>query len=211
MTAGPEKSEAIDEELDDSDEELAQFNIKRIVWATIIGVVAIVAALAILLHAFKEPLEEAAAVFVDNLGGPGVSLGFFIPDGFTVPLPNDAFTTFAFIGGMPFWECVLWGSIGSLAGATAGFSVGRNLHHMAWFQRFMAKRGREVRLLVERYGTTTLAVAALTPIPFSIACWAVGAGGMSYGRVMLVSLLRVPRVAFYLWVLTEGMSLGSAV
>ena len=43
-------------------------------------------------------------------------------DAFTLPLPNDAFTFFGRAAGMPFWECVFWGSLGSLVGESDGVS-----------------------------------------------------------------------------------------
>jgi uncharacterized membrane protein YdjX (TVP38/TMEM64 family) len=68
----------------------------------------------------------------------------------------------------------------------------------------MARRGREVKLLVERYGVRALLFAALTPLPYSIACWAAGACEVRFRTFFLVSLSRIPRVIFYLWLIEQG-------
>ncbi|TNF24927.1 MAG: hypothetical protein EP329_23990 [Deltaproteobacteria bacterium] len=181
------------------------FDVRRIVLRMIGATVAIVAVVVLALILFRDELSALSAAFVHHLGGLGIALGFALPDGFTLPLPNDAFTFFGYRGGIPFWECVAWGTAGSLVGGTIGFYIGRLLQRTHAYKRIMHSRGREVTHMVERYAGLTLLVAALTPIPYSIACWAVGAGGMRYRTFFLISLSRFFKVAFYLWLLAEGI------
>lgn len=183
-----------------------EINLRRIIRNTIFGVVILMAGLGLVVYLFREPLEAFSKDFVDTLGGFGVALGFFVPDGFTVPLPNDAFTSFGRLAGLPYWEVVMWGTIGSLAGGCTGFGIGRLLSRTDWFEAFMARKGNEVRLLTDKYGSVALAVAALTPIPYSIACWASGAAGMTFVRFILISApLRFIRVAVYLFLIEQGV------
>lgn len=170
-----------------------------------IGVlVVLMGILAGLAYYAHDPLVALAERFVAVLGPPGIAIGFFVPDAFTLPIPNDAFSFFGLIGGVPFWTCCLWASLGTLSGGTTGFFLGRRLGHTKAFQRLMARRGREVQLLVDRYGVVALLCAALTPIPYSIACWSAGACGIRFSTYFLVSLSRVPRVVFYLWLMEQG-------
>jgi membrane protein YqaA with SNARE-associated domain len=168
------------------------------------ALVLLMALLAALAYAAHDPLVALAERFVEIFGPPGIALGFFLPDAFTLPIPNDAFSFFGLIGGIPFWTCVKWGCLGSLTGGSVGFFLGRKLSHTRVFQRMMARRGREVKLLVERYGVRALLCAAVTPLPYSIACWSAGACAMPYGTFVLVSLARIPRVIFYLWLIEVG-------
>jgi uncharacterized membrane protein YdjX (TVP38/TMEM64 family) len=55
-----------------------------------------------------------------------------------------------------------------------------------------------------------VAVAAITPLPYSIFCWAAGAGKLPFRRFLLVSLLRIVRVAGYLYLIQLGL-LGALV
>lgn len=181
------------------------FDVRRILWRMAIATVVIVVIVLGSLILFKDELSALSKAFVDHLGGFGIALGFILPDGFTLPLPNDAFTFFGYRGGIPFWECVAWGTGGSLVGGTIGFYIGRLLQRTRAYKRVMLTRGREVTQMVQRYAGLTLLLAALTPIPYSIACWAVGAGGMHYRTFFLISLSRVFKVAFYLWLIAEGI------
>ncbi len=153
---------------------------------------------------FKDPLLELSAGFVRSLGGPGVALAYWVPDAFTVPLPSDALGLMGLAGGMSFVEVVAWGFGGSLAGGVTGYLVGRRLSRSRWIRATMRTRGDEVKAMVERYGVVALATAALTPLPYSIVCWASGALNMRFSTFFAVSLLRVARVAGYLWVVHTG-------
>jgi membrane protein YqaA with SNARE-associated domain len=54
-----------------------------------------------------------------------------------------------------------------------------------------------------------VAVAAITPLPYSIFCWAAGAGRLDFTRFMAVSVpLRIIRVAGYLYLIQLGLLPG---
>jgi len=186
-------------------EEGPTLDIKLLLKAMVVIVVLVMVVIGGVLYIFREPLRDFAHVFVNELQGVGVAAGFFIPDAFTIPLPNDAFTVLGLMGGMGFWEVVMWGSIGSISGGSVGWLIGRRLSKTSWFQRIMAGKGAEISGLVDRYGTVALLVAALTPLPYSLACWATGAGGMSFQKFLLISSVRVFRVALYLWLIQQGV------
>jgi membrane protein YqaA with SNARE-associated domain len=164
------------------------------------------AILGVIAFAFREPLEKLSKIFVRELGGPGVALGFYIPDAFTIPIPNDAFSAFGYFGGMGFWEVVAWASLGSILGGCTGFAIGRGLAHTPRMQRFMSRRGAEVHGLVRAYGVWALLLAAVTPLPYSVACWAAGALDMRFRRFLLVNVLGRPvRVAGFLYLMKLGV------
>lgn len=206
---GPNPSEpeeggaAGDRELTD-DELLGTLRVGDLALKAVGALVLLMGVLAILAYTVHDPLVAMAEAFVDIAGPPGIALGFFLPDAFTLPIPNDAFSFFGLIGGIPFWTCVKWACLGTLTGGSVGFFLGRWLSHTRAFRRMMARRGREVTLLVDRYGVRALLFAALTPLPYSIACWAAGACEVPFRTFFLVSMARVPRVIFYLWLIEQG-------
>ncbi len=182
----------------------ATLEVRRLALQTMFGIggfMVVALAVSVILH---EPLIAVGERFVESLGGFGVMLGFIIPDALTVPLPGDAFSLIGLLGGLTFWEVVAWGSAGSIAGGVVGYGIGRGVRHLDWFERFMARRGAEARALVTRYGTLALAAAALTPLPYSLACWSAGALEMPFGHFFVVSLLRIVRVAGYLYLIKLG-------
>jgi membrane protein YqaA with SNARE-associated domain len=155
---------------------------------------------------FKEPLLATSQWFVEHLGGPGIAVGFVIPDATSLPLPSDAISSFGLIGGMSFAQVVTWGSLGSLVGGSLGWSIGRWLiGGRPRLQKYLERRGGDqVRKQLRRHGAVFLALAAITPLPYSVACWAAGAVRMPYHRFISISLIRIGRVALYLWLIERG-------
>ncbi|MCR9160186.1 MAG: YqaA family protein [Nannocystaceae bacterium] len=177
----------------------------RILGATVLFIVGLVAVAAAVGAFFRDPLQELSAAFVGLLGGPGIAIGYLIPDAFTVPIPNDAFGWFGIEGGVPFWEVVAWGTLGSITGGCVGYLIGRRLRTARWVSRFMTGRGRALERLIRRYGVWVVAVAALTPLPYSLSAWAAGAVHMRFGTFFAVSLTRVVRVAGALYLIQLGL------
>ncbi len=169
------------------------------------GVIAIMALTAVLGRVLKAELVALGQGFVAKLGGPGLATCLAVPDALPFPPVHEVCTGFALLGGMPFWTVVAWGSGGSIGGGALGFLIGRALVKTERFQRFVAGRGRDAWESVRRYGAAALALGALSPLPFSVCCWASGALRLNPVIFFAVALLRIPRVAFYLWLIQIGL------
>lgn len=163
-----------------------------------------------LLWSNRPLVNEWAREFVRITGGPGVAMGFFLPDAFAAPIPNDIFTVFGRMGGMPFWNVVAWGTLGSLSGGCTGWLIGRYaIGRSRWLQGWMQQKGGDTLERIRRRGAWFLAFAAITPLPYSLACWGAGLVRMPFTLFLGVSLLRAVRVALYLWLIEQGVvSLG---
>ena len=180
---------------------------RRIILTLILGMMAFTAFVAAIGYWLSEPLRAVAELFVEHLGATGVMLGFYFPDGFTIPLPPDAFSALGLAGGLGFWSVVFWSSFGSVMGGVTGFTIGRRLSKTRWFRRKIRKgNGAAVHDLIERYGAAGLAIAACTPLPYSLGTWAAGTTRMSYTQFFSISIpLRSVRVAFMLWLVELGL------
>ena len=191
------------DELETSEE--VELNLRKVLVYTVIGVAVFMVLVFAVGYIFREPLLNAAEEYVEALGGLGVMLGFFLPDALTLPLPADAGTILGVLGGLGFWEATAWGSLGSITGGCLGYWIGRGLGHTRPLRRLFERRGKEVHQLMRKYGTQALFIAVVTPLPYSIACWAAGALKMSFRRFFIISLFRAPRVALYLFLIQEGV------
>jgi membrane protein YqaA with SNARE-associated domain len=181
-------------------------DMRRVLLTAVLGMMGFTVMVMLLAWLFREPLLAVGEWFVDTFGGVGIAIGFYFPDAFTVPVPNDAFTAFGLWGGMPFWQVVYWGSLGSLLGGGTGWAIGRYLlSRSARLQAFIERRGgEEMRAQLVRGGRWFLAVAAVSPVPYSVTCWAAGATKMPFWEFMAISLLRIPRVAVFSWLIQQG-------
>jgi membrane protein YqaA with SNARE-associated domain len=173
---------------------------------TALGLLLLMGALAIPVTLYRDQLQETCKAFVEHAGGPGILLGFLIPDMLPIPFTQDIFTGMAVLGGMSFLEAVAWATVGSLVGGSIGFLIGRLIGQTERFQTFVQGRGAQAYVLVQERGSVAVVIGAVTPIPYSVICWSCGALDFPYGRLMCISILRIPRIAFYLWLIVAGMS-----
>lgn len=199
-----DQSEGSGLEVEEVTEEEEAMDMRLVIIRTVVAVLMVVIFLVVAGYLLREPLTRISVVFVRLLGGFGVAAGFFLIDGFTVPFPNDALTFFGLQGGLPFWSVVAWASGGSLIGGSAGYLIGVRLHQTAWFKAFMRGRGAEAYALAHRYGLWAVGIGAFTPVPYSLSSWAAGAVEVRFSHFLLVSLLRIPRIALYLWLIQIG-------
>lgn len=190
----------------DAKEALADFEAGKLVRRSIVGVIVFLGALAGIAYLFKDDVIAGSTAFVEVAGGPGIMAAWFTLDLLPVPLiPHDIFATLGLIGGFGFWPTVGWASAGSILGGCASWAVSSRLAHLPIVHRGITT-GRAKRMfeLTRKYGALALGVGAVSPLPYSISAWACGATDMRFLPFVAVSLLRIPRIAFYLWLVELG-------
>jgi membrane protein YqaA with SNARE-associated domain len=192
---------------ENSQDESAEINPKTLLLQTLGTLVVLGIVLSIISTYFKAPVEVWSQQFIRLTGVWGVGLGFLIPDAFTLPIPPDAFLLAGYMGGLAFMQIAISASIGSMTGGTIGFLMIRYLSNTGWAQKRLSKKLKRGESFMRRYGVVALGVAALTPLPYSIICWACGATGMRLSVFLTVSLLRIPRVFAYLWFIEKTLTL----
>ncbi len=202
-TAMCPSTEPDEEAIPPSDEKLLSV---RLIGLTLGILVTLVLGMVIVGVWFREPLMRISAGFVESFGGLGVALGYFLTDAFTLPLPNDIGPILAIAGGMSFVEVCVWGASGSILGGFVGYLVGRQLGTTRIVSRVLDRNDGRAQRMLDRHGLTAVAVAAITPLPYSIFCWAAGAAKLPLVRFMAVSIpLRILRVAGYLYLIRLGL------
>ena len=146
---------------------------------------------------FREPLEAFANWVVTELGLLGVFVGVFLSDAFTVPIPPDTYLFVAVASEDPvapiLAACCLASVVAGSVAYVIGPWVGRLPLLAPRLEHFRA-RGEQLFL---RYGVWTVALAALTPIPFSITCWLAGIYKMPYRPFFIATFARIPRLVGY--------------
>ncbi len=177
----------------------------RFLRQTVLSILGVIGLVYIAATTLREPLTAFSQGFVDATGAAGIGLCWMLLDTFPIPFPHDILLGFGELGGLGAAEMVLAASLGSLVGGTFAWNLGRRLRHAAVFQRVISGSGARAYELVERYGVAALAIGALSPLPYSVACWAAGSIQLPYRTFFAVSLLRIPRITFYWWLIATGL------
>jgi uncharacterized membrane protein YdjX (TVP38/TMEM64 family) len=189
------------------DEEAVDFEAGALFAKFVLGVALLSAALLGLGTAYRGPLLALSDAYVRVFGGPGLALVWGLLDILPFPVfPQDVFMALSLLGGMGFWTTWAWSVLGSFVGGTVSFACGRWLgKHPRYVATTQRGNGKRIAGLIRRNRTLTLALCAVSPLPYSTGTWACGATGMPLGRFLLVSLLRGPRILFYLWLIQTGV------
>lgn len=181
--------------------------VRRTVWS-LLGLFVLLATVGV---AFESELQTAAERVEQTLGVPGLALLVFLADAFTLPIPPDLALVVVANSARSsdwLWIVLLLGSVSTLAGVVA-YAVGKRLTRVAAIGRIRELvRGKHFAA-VRRYGHLGVAAGAVTPIPFSITCYAAGALGLSFWAFCAVCALRIPRFFVYYWVLAYATRLSS--
>lgn len=172
-----------------------------------LGVFVLVAGVALLGWAFRAPISALAAHFVGQFGIIGVLLGMLVVDSYAFPpLAHEPILFFAHAGGLGFFEVTLMAGTGSFLAGPTGYLIGFLLSRCRWVERQLRRTG--VASVMRRRGVFVVAIAAVSPVPFSASSYAAGALRVPFGPFLLACSLRYPKVALYLGMIAFGWSLG---
>lgn len=177
----------------------------RLVGGTLAALLAVGAVAAGLGYGYRVPLLAAGRWFVDTLGGPGLAFAFFLADAFALPLPNDATLGLARAGHMPTLPLLAWAWAGGMTGGLVAWRLGGMAARTRSVRGFMAGRGARLVRAMERHGVAVVVIAALTPLPDSLAAWAAGSTGLPLRPFLLASALRIVRIAAALLLIDWGL------
>lgn len=167
----------------------------------IIGAILLLAFVA--LESIRNLHDELQVWATAGVARFGLSLLFVLvwaADFVVQPVPPDLFVFAAGFGGADVWSTALVGGIASTVGGMTGYSAGRLLGPRRFCRLFGRALLRAGRSIFRRYGGWTIFVAAVSPVPYSGACWVAGIYGTNPVIVFITSLLsRTGRYLVMAW------------
>jgi membrane protein YqaA with SNARE-associated domain len=152
---------------------------------------------------FEKELYEVTQAVYDTVGIPGLAAILFLSDSVITPIPPDVLLVIVAKSDLrQSWVIVLLGMgvLSTVAGNTA-WALGGRLGDVGLLRRVFGRLRERNEKLVARYGAIGVALGALTPIPFSVTCWAAGLLRLPARSVFWPTLLRIPRFFFYYWLI----------
>ena len=182
----------------------AKLDLRYLIVRTIIFTIVIVAAVVLLGAFFREPVTLFANWLIDELGLFGLLFGIVISDAFTFPVPPDTYLLITVASGGDVQKMLTICCLGSISAGTIAYFFGPHVSKFPYFSKRIEKYRSRGEKLFEMYGVWTVAIAALTPIPFSIVCWFAGIYKMAYPRFFVATLARIPRLVGYYWLFELG-------
>jgi membrane protein YqaA with SNARE-associated domain len=172
-----------------------------------VGVMMVVAGLSGLL--LQQPLRTFGSWTMDQFGLWGLFFGTMFTDSSPLPLTNEPLMMLALAAGVSpltiLWVVSTASVIAGFVGYACGSMVARHPRLRAW----ILSRSPELAQWMKNRGGLAVAVAALLPIPYSLATWSAGIVHTPLRAVALGTLFRIPKTAFYLALIWLGWSAGT--
>lgn len=175
-------------------DELQQY-VRTNVIRTIVLLVALFGGLLIVSTVFEEELLGVAEGIYDTIGVFGLLAILFITDTLISPLPPDVVLVVVANSELheSWFAMVLAIGVLSAVAGNVGWVIGHHFAQVRWASRWVRNLREKYAAQIHRYDRWTIALGALTPLPFSVICITSGALGMRWRRVAPITLLRIVR------------------
>ncbi|MBS3963513.1 MAG: VTT domain-containing protein [Methylomonas sp.] len=175
---------------------------------TLIGLLLLMVLMAALGYGFEDPMYQATHWVIERIGFVGLCLIMFVTDTLITPFSPDILLVMVAHSDLAaYWQFYvpILGLVSVMAGL-AGWCIGRWLANFDRVRSLIDSLADEQRRFLQDYGFWAIALAAVTPLPYSLVCWAAGAMPIRWTTVLTASLLfRIPRmIIFYLVIASAG-------
>ena len=198
-------SSAVASSVDDSEPLTQRGSRVWLVLRFLLGLGVLVGVVILLVRTLRPELESVGTWFVSHFGRAGVAAGTFIADGFHFPVPPQFYMLLATAAHSDPTAVVAATSLGSVLGGTAGYCVARRLGHIRalsrWLERFT---GKAKELVGRRYPYRSAVAASLSPMAFSVLCYLAGLLRVKRGPVLVLLVLRIPKIVLYYYLVRVG-------
>jgi membrane protein YqaA with SNARE-associated domain len=184
------------------------FNARRAVLriaASLAGFFLFMTALAWLLG---PQINSLSSGFIERFGLPGLALGTFMADAFSLPPPPLFYVIVVGTGSGSHLVGMTVVSLASVVAGNVGYRLSALVSARPFFKRRIDATRARMDVLFERYGVWAFAIASLTPLPFSLMCYVAGVYRIRPWLFALVCLFRIPRLLVMYWMVRAGWVTG---
>ncbi len=158
-----------------------------------------------------EPeLKRLGKQVYDAMGIPGLTLMVYLGDSVITPIPPDVALVIIQRSGLSqnAWWLVTWLGLVSAAAGFTGWYLGHKLRSTKFPRRIFGPKLETAESLMKKFGPIAVAIGALTPFPYSVTTWTAGIFNVPLRKMIIPTLLRVPRLWIYYWILDGAFRIG---
>jgi membrane protein YqaA with SNARE-associated domain len=158
---------------------------------------------------FREPIIYAGKTALERFGLAGIFCAVIVTDASPLPLTNEPLIFLA-LGAEVTARTIFWViSAASVTAGMVGYGAGRLLGDGTRLGKWLREKYPGFDAFMQRYGAYGVAICALLPIPFSLSTWTAGMMRIRVHEVFAACLMRIPKTAFYVWLIAQGWAAGA--
>ncbi|THB65230.1 MAG: hypothetical protein D6B26_03985 [Spirochaetaceae bacterium] len=174
-----------------------------------IGILLIFLIMYLAMVPFAPYLQSAGDFLALHVGLPGAFLYVFLVDTFIVPVVPDFILPM--MTDWPLIPVIMTICSASILGGFSGYWIGRLLGHLRIVQYLTSSYRARGEERLRRSGFWAVAIAALTPVPYSTISWIAGMLKIPLVTYIFAALFRIPRLAFAYLLIRSGTELLSGI
>jgi membrane protein YqaA with SNARE-associated domain len=186
-----------------------EFDGRTLARRTVFGVVLLFLGAAAGAYFLQDDLTQAGIWFFDKYGLVGMFLGTMATDVFGIPVPVDVYLAAAITADKPVIPVLVTACTASVVSGSIAYGMGHYFHKLPLIGRLIKRYRAKGTAIFDRWGISAVAIAAWTPLPFSIVCWFAGTFRMPYRLFVLTTLHRIPRIIVYYYIIALGWFAGT--
>lgn len=173
--------------------------VRRKILGALLSLVTMLGMVAVASIYFREELQAFTQWTFAEIGLGALAVLLFISDAVFSPIPPDAILFLVAKSHYHEHWAILVPALGALSSVAGwvGYFGGRRIAHTRLSQVLFSRFKRTGAAIIHRYGSWGIALGALTPVPFSLTCWAAGMLEVPFRSVAWPCLLRIPRFIVY--------------
>lgn len=156
----------------------------------------------------KAPLQAFSHWIVETFGVFGILIGIMMSDTLMFPIPPDTYLFVAVATNKPILPMLTAICVVSVLSGSLAYLLGPKIQKIPFLSRKIEAWRPRGEALFARWGVWAIAIAALSPLPYSSACWFAGIYKMPYRRFALATLFRIPRMVGYYLIIMLGWGPG---
>lgn len=179
-------------------------SLSRLALRWVLGLGALLGVAFLLGRWLRPELEAMGRGFVERFGLAGMALGTLIADGFHCPIPPQFYMLLAIADGGPQLPPLAAIIAASLVAGWIGYTLAGSLGRVPRIARYFARSSRAVGQLFEKHGYGFVFAVSLSPIAFSMSCYAAGLCRLPRRAFFLLALLRIPKLIAYYYLVRLG-------
>ena len=180
----------------------------------LLGLGALFGVAAVAGYFLQGPIQQLGEMAVSQFGLEGMGIAVLLIDGIPTPFSYAPVMLLGIEGGLSIQQVFMVSGTASFLAGLVGYGFGRMVgippRLDAWLRRRYPEKIDQQLAFLERYGAAGVFLIGALPLPFAAGTWTAGAMKCHFGKVALACLVRFPKTAIILTIITTGFDLGGS-